>query len=263
MIPKQPPKRTSTQPGIGAEDAIKRLDSAELKKVREKFKAGDEGAPDSKPPSKPEGALISQPPSSPRTRISREEEDAPPDSVPRSDRFVSAKQEAKEAAAAARPRVNSPPAHRGATAIGLGSKTHPQGMAARPNPNATGPNQPFKSNPPLGIKSPSQKPSAPRTTGAWSDESGSGPRRKPLAVDSVGDAATRIARTTARQTAPKLIASQTTIASAPIDSRTAFILSLVDGTSDVPGIVDASGMPDEEVIAILARLARLGLISVP
>ncbi|MBX3230149.1 MAG: hypothetical protein KIT84_25050 [Labilithrix sp.] len=102
-----------------------------------------------------------------------------------------------------------------------------------------------------------------RTTASWGDEAPSGPRsRKPLAVDSVGPAATRIARGT-RQTAPKVVATKSMISNAPLDSRTAFILSLVDGSSDVPAIVDAAGMPADEVIGVLARLARLGLISVP
>jgi hypothetical protein len=97
----------------------------------------------------------------------------------------------------------------------------------------------------------------------WQDEAPTGPRsRKPLAVDTVGEAATRIARAT-RPAAPKVIASQAVIASAPIDSRSAFVLSLVDGMSDVAAIVDGTGMPQDEVISILARLARLGLITVP
>ena len=102
-----------------------------------------------------------------------------------------------------------------------------------------------------------------RPTNSWTDEAPSGPRsRKPLTVDTVGDAATRIARTT-RQTSPKVVATKSMIASAPLDSRSAFVLSHVDGTSDVPAIVDGTGMSSEEVIGILARLARLGLISVP
>lgn len=104
-----------------------------------------------------------------------------------------------------------------------------------------------------------------RPAGAWADEAPSGPRsRKPLTVDSVGPTATRIARTTtARQTSPKVIATKTMISSAPLDSRSAFVLSLVDGNSDVAAIVDGAGLPSEEVIAILARLSRLGLIAVP
>ncbi len=95
------------------------------------------------------------------------------------------------------------------------------------------------------------------------EEAPSGPRsRRPLTVDTVGDAATRIARTT-RQTSPKIVATPSMISSAPLDSRSAFVLSLVDGTSDVAAIVDAAGMASEEVLGILARLARLGLISVP
>jgi hypothetical protein len=78
----------------------------------------------------------------------------------------------------------------------------------------------------------------------------------------VGEAATRIARGT-RPAAPKIIATQANIAGAPIDSRSAFVLSHVDGASDVAAIVDATGMPQDEVIATHARLARLGLITVP
>ena len=242
MIPKQPPKRTQTQPGLGIDDVLKRLDSAELKKVRESFEHGEAVA----------GAEpASPPPPSARARLRREEEeeDVSPDSAPRSDRFqVSA---SRPPHPATRPRPpGSPPIARQQTAVGLGSKTRPQVHAQQLPASGTAPvSRPGVGRPP---------------SGNWNEEAPSGPRsRKPLTVDQVGDTATRIARTTRPQTAPKLIATQAHIASAPIDSRTAFVLSLVDGTTDVPAIVDATGMPADEVIGILARLARLGLISVP
>ncbi len=97
---------------------------------------------------------------------------------------------------------------------------------------------------------------------SWGVEpsTGSRPKARPHLTDKVGDTAVRIARTT-HQGAPKLLASSTTIAAAPIDSRAAFLLSLVDGRNNEGTIVDMSGMPEEEVHAILARLARLGLIA--
>ncbi len=100
------------------------------------------------------------------------------------------------------------------------------------------------------------------TTIAWGDEAPTGtrPKARPNMVDKVGDTAVRIARTT-HQGAPKPLASSATVAAAPIDSRAAFVLSLVDGRNNEGTIVDMSGMPEEEVHAILARLARLGLIA--
>ncbi len=181
-MPKPPPKRTATVPGLGLDGVLARLDSAEMRRVRKSFEKDEAGSEPSTPP----------PSSRSLPSVPREDADGPA-SGPPSDRY-----------------------------------------AARAK------------------------------TGSFSrDEHPSGPRaRTALTVDSVGDAATRIARTT-RQTSPKLIATPATIAGAPLDSRSAFVLSLVDGTSDVPAIVDGAGMPADEVIGILARLARLGLISVP
>ncbi|GEM_PF-2427704 len=103
---------------------------------------------------------------------------------------------------------------------------------------------------------------------AWAPEATTGTHRKrsnrpPVTVDEVGAAAVKLARTTRREGAPKLVASRATVAKAPIDSRAAFVLSLVDGRNTASAIVDMSGMPAEEVNAILARLARLGLIELP
>jgi hypothetical protein len=83
----------------------------------------------------------------------------------------------------------------------------------------------------------------------------------PVTVDKVGDAAVRMARS--QKGAPRLLASKAAIASAPIDARAAFVLARVDGRTTVDAIVDMSGMPEADVKEILARLARLGLISLP
>lgn len=256
MIPKQPPKRTPTRPGLGIEDVLTRLESSELEKVRD-GNSNIDVTRDVARDSKPEGAFT--PPPTSRARVPREDDDVPPESIPRSDRFQSAPRREPHPATRPRPAGSSPVA-RQQTAVGLGSKTHPQDSPSSRRPGGSDPAGPV-SRPPVSRPPVSRPPSS--KPGRWQDEAPSGPRsRKPLAVDSVGDTATRIARNT-RQIAPKVIASQALISSAPLDSRSAFVLSLVDGTSDVPAIVDATGMPSDEVIAILARLARLGLISVP
>jgi hypothetical protein len=254
MAPNQPPKRTMTQPGMGidVDDAIPRLDSAEMQRVRTTFENDVKSLP-----REDVNATAGTPPPSSRARIPREdeEEESAPLSNPRSEEI---RIQQREPSPASRPRVNAGPVARQQTVVGLGSKTHPQSHQSRPMQ----PRMQVQSGSPQ--RSDITGPIAPPPSRRFEAEAATGPRsRKPLTVDSVGDAATRIARTQHSQTAPKVIAAPALVASAPIDSRTAFVLSLVDGTSDVPAIVDAAGMPADEVIGILARLARLGLISVP
>ena len=108
-----------------------------------------------------------------------------------------------------------------------------------------------------------------RQTASWGMEPTTGTRarpkgvRSPVTVDEVGKAAVALARATRRDSAPKLVASRTVVAKAPIDTRAAFVLALVDGRNTVDAILDMSGMPVDEVKAILDRLARLGLIALP
>jgi hypothetical protein len=85
--------------------------------------------------------------------------------------------------------------------------------------------------------------------------------RPPVTVDEVGARAVRLAGSGRRDDVPKVLASRSVIAQAPIDARAAFVLSLVDGRNSVDSLVDMAGMPAEDVKAILARLARLGLIA--
>jgi hypothetical protein len=46
----------------------------------------------------------------------------------------------------------------------------------------------------------------------------------------------------------------------PLDSRLAYLLSLVDGQCTVETIVDASGMDRDEALGLLADLLQLGAI---
>ena len=184
VMAKTPSNKTKTQPGLGSNSGLPRMDSAEMKRVRDSFRRDD-------------GATISTvPPKRLRDSV-RREEDPEPSPALRSDR-----------------------------------------------PTA-------------------------RRTASWEPEAPTGTRRKertsrpPVTVDEVGVAAVKLARGTRRESAPKLLASRAVIAKAPIDTRAAFVLSLVDGRNSVNAIVDMSGMLEDEVKAILERLARLGLISLP
>ena len=184
-MPKPPSNKTRTQPGLGSSSGLPRMDSAEMKRVRDSFRR-EEPEPASTPPPK-------------RIRDSvRREEDPEPSQAHRSDR-------------------------------------------------------------PTARRTASWEPEAPTGTRVKRERS----NRPPVTVDDVGAAAVKIARTTRRESAPKLLASRAVIAKAPIDTRAAFVLSLVDGRNTVPAIVDMSGMVEDEVKAILERLGRLGLISLP
>jgi hypothetical protein len=46
----------------------------------------------------------------------------------------------------------------------------------------------------------------------------------------------------------------------PLDARAGFLLSLVDGTSTVDMLLDISSLHEEETLAILINLMRLGAI---
>lgn len=180
----KPPNKSKTNPGLGEDSGIPRLDSTEMKRVRDQFQL--ERAPTIRPPT--------------RRPSVRREEDETPDLTPRSET-------------------------------------------------------------PLAGERP------PKSGRSWKPEAPTGTRRRrtsrpPVSVDDVGAAAVKIARTR-RESAPKLVATRSIISRAPIDTRAAFILSLIDGRNSTAAIVDMSGMPEAEVKGILERLARLGLITLP
>lgn len=85
--------------------------------------------------------------------------------------------------------------------------------------------------------------------------------RPPLRVDEVGDAAVRLAVKAARSAAPRVLVTRAELARSPIDHREAFVVSLIDGKTDVAGLVDAAGLPRGEVMAILERLVRIGVVA--
>jgi hypothetical protein len=87
--------------------------------------------------------------------------------------------------------------------------------------------------------------------------------RGAVRVDDVGDVAVAIASKAAPSFAPKLLKTRGELTSAPIDSRDAFVISLIDGEMSVQAIVDIAGMPRADVGAILDRLVQLGIIALP
>jgi hypothetical protein len=93
--------------------------------------------------------------------------------------------------------------------------------------------------------------------------SGRRPRtsRPPVRVDDVGDVAVAIASRASLTFAPRLLKSRNELTHAPIDPRDAFVLSLIDGKSNVAAIVDISGMASVEIAGILQRLAGLGIVA--
>lgn len=64
-----------------------------------------------------------------------------------------------------------------------------------------------------------------------------------------------------RRTVPRVIRSRSEVAAAPINHREGFVLSLIDGKTSVQALIDVGGMPDEDALAILQRLRRLGIIT--
>jgi hypothetical protein len=61
---------------------------------------------------------------------------------------------------------------------------------------------------------------------------------------------------------PRLLKTKAELAAAPIDHRAGFLLAHIDGVTTVQGLVDVTGMPEEEVDQILDRLRRLGIVAV-
>ncbi|MBX3191654.1 MAG: hypothetical protein KF819_31970 [Labilithrix sp.] len=85
--------------------------------------------------------------------------------------------------------------------------------------------------------------------------------RRPIRVDDVGDAAVAIAQKVVRHAVPKVIKRADELPGAPITHRDAFLLSLIDGRLTVQALVDVSGMPEAQMMTILERLARLGIVT--
>jgi hypothetical protein len=69
-----------------------------------------------------------------------------------------------------------------------------------------------------------------------------------------------VRRVLPRSAVPWLLATHESLIGLPLDSRCAFVVSLVDGRCTVEMILDMACMPEDEAVEILHRLVRLGVI---
>ena len=89
-------------------------------------------------------------------------------------------------------------------------------------------------------------------------------RRQRISIreDHVGDVhVSEDAGALLRRTLPRVVLSPSQVAAAPLDHREGFLLAHVDSKTTVQALIDISGLPDDEVLASLQRLRRLGIIT--
>src|SRR5262245_20240800 len=84
--------------------------------------------------------------------------------------------------------------------------------------------------------------------------------REPLRVDEVRPRAKKVTFRGAVAQVPRLVKGAR-IAKAPLDPRDGFVLSMIDGVLSLPELADATGMTEAAVENIVARLVRLGIVS--
>jgi hypothetical protein len=104
-----------------------------------------------------------------------------------------------------------------------------------------------------------QVPAIPTTPTVQIKSAGGGParsKRPSLREDDVGT----IGITISAKQIPRLVKGRKDLSSAPIDPKAAFLLSQVDGMLTVDDLSDLTALPRDEVLTILQRMVRLGLV---
>ena len=61
---------------------------------------------------------------------------------------------------------------------------------------------------------------------------------------------------------PRVVKPTNEITSLRLDHRAGFLLANVDGETGVQALVDLSGLPKDEVLAILRRLVKMGVVTI-
>lgn len=112
----------------------------------------------------------------------------------------------------------------------------------------------------MASQKPSAKPATPHTGSGELSRTTKRADRKSVRIDDVGEGVLEYSAAP-DQVRPRMLKERKALAGAPIDHRDAFVLSLIDGRITVATLVDVAGMPEAELRAILARLARLGIIA--
>lgn len=115
---------------------------------------------------------------------------------------------------------------------------------------------PYDSNQPAS----SGHSSKPPASGPARKPSGT-PRPSPVRVDDVGGAAMKLASRGRPSSAPRLAKAKLDASKAPLDSQSAYVLSLIDGMLTVEGLADITGIPADRVTQIIDRLQRLGFVA--
>lgn len=62
------------------------------------------------------------------------------------------------------------------------------------------------------------------------------------------------------QAVPWLVVTHDELRQLPLDCRAGFIVSLIDGRCTVEMLLDMAGLPEDEVMALITQLVRLGAI---
>jgi hypothetical protein len=83
---------------------------------------------------------------------------------------------------------------------------------------------------------------------------------QPVHVDDVGLTKIVARRSGATVVKPRVI-DRVRLLKTPLAMREVFLLSLVDGTLTMRELADATGMPEPEIVTILARFVRLGFVT--
>ena len=87
------------------------------------------------------------------------------------------------------------------------------------------------------------------------------PRPSPVRVDDFGGAAMKIASRHRPASVPRLAKVKLDVSKAPLDSQSAYVLSLIDGMVSIDGIADITGIPVDRIREIIERLERLGFVA--
>lgn len=106
-----------------------------------------------------------------------------------------------------------------------------------------------------------EEPSTPPASGPAPKKASGTPRPSPVRVDDFSGAAMKIASRSRPSSAPRLAKVKLDAAKAPLDTQSAYLLSLIDGQTTVDGLADITGYPVERVTQILERLERLGFVA--
>jgi hypothetical protein len=103
--------------------------------------------------------------------------------------------------------------------------------------------------------------SSPPPSGPMSKKPSGTPRPNPVRVDDFSGAAMKIASRSRHSSAPRLAKAKLDASKAPLDSQSAYLLSLIDGQTTVEGLADITGIAVDRISQIIERLERLGFVA--